>query len=292
MNEELPITMIPVEKIHVLNPRSRNKKKFSQIVGSIANLGIKKPIKVSRRSENRDDAGYDLVYGQGRLEAFISLGQTTVPAIVVDVPREDRLLMSLVENLARRTPATMELVREVEALQQRQYTAAQIAKKIDISKSYVAGILRLLKNGERGLLRAVDRGRIPVHIAVEIATADDTGVQKALSEAYEKKMLTGKALMQARKIIEQRRSNGKVFGLGGRRIAPNQPSSSEALVRAYNHEAERQRVLIRKAKACETFLLFLVSALQQLFKDDEFRKLLQDETLDSLPKNIAERIWR
>lgn len=91
------IQMIPVAEIRVLNPRARNKAKFLEIVGNISKLGLKKPIAVSRRGT--DDGGYDLVCGQGRLEAYFALGQTEVPAVVVVVPREDRFIMSLVENI-------------------------------------------------------------------------------------------------------------------------------------------------------------------------------------------------
>ena len=61
------IRMIPISAITVLNPRVRNKKIFNELVTSIAHLGLKKPITVSERS---DQSGYDLVCGQGRLEAF------------------------------------------------------------------------------------------------------------------------------------------------------------------------------------------------------------------------------
>jgi ParB family chromosome partitioning protein len=258
-------------------------------VKNISSIGLKKPITVSRRAESKDNGQYDLVCGQGRLEALADLGETMIPAIVIDVPKEERLLRSLVENLARRTPTTMELVRQIELLRERNYSSKQIAQKIAVHRSYVAGILRLLKNGEKGLLQAVDKGRISVHIAVQIAASDDTEVQQALTEAYEKKQLTGKALMQARKIIEQRKSRGKSFVGRGQRTSTNQ-SSSQSMVRAYNQEADRQRVLIRKAKACETFHIFLVGAFRQLFQDKEFIALLQSESLDTLPKSLADRI--
>ena len=41
------IQLIPIEKIKILNPRVRNKKKFQEIISNISNLGLKKPITVS-----------------------------------------------------------------------------------------------------------------------------------------------------------------------------------------------------------------------------------------------------
>ena len=115
MNDE--VIMIPIAEIHILNPRHRDQKKFEVIVNSIKTLGLKMPITVSLRAEN-EPAGlkYDLVCGQGRMEAFIALGHLEIPAIVVEITKEERLIRSLVENIARRYPATMDLIREIERL--------------------------------------------------------------------------------------------------------------------------------------------------------------------------------
>src|SRR6267142_5289050 len=92
------VQMIPVGAITVLNPRSRNKRVFQDLVTSISHLGLKKPITVAER---RDRSGYDLVCGQGRLEAFTELGQNEIPAIVIEASHDECFVMSLVENLAR-----------------------------------------------------------------------------------------------------------------------------------------------------------------------------------------------
>jgi ParB family chromosome partitioning protein len=85
-NERSPtIEMIPIEQIAVVNPRGRGKVKFKQIVDNIATLGLKKPITVTpRRNRNGGPQQYELVCGQGRLEAFQALGQREVPAFVVN----------------------------------------------------------------------------------------------------------------------------------------------------------------------------------------------------------------
>lgn len=62
------VQLIAVSDISVVNPRIRNKKSFRELVENIAALGLKKPITVTRRAE-RESKTYDLVCGQGRLEA-------------------------------------------------------------------------------------------------------------------------------------------------------------------------------------------------------------------------------
>lgn len=44
------VEMLPVELIRVLNPRERNQRGFESIVESIRNVGLKKPIVVTRRA--------------------------------------------------------------------------------------------------------------------------------------------------------------------------------------------------------------------------------------------------
>ena len=117
MTEPVPeIVMVPVHSVNVLNPRSRNRKVFNELVTSISHLGLKRPITVSRRAGT---AVFDLVCGQGRLEAFIALGQKEIPAVILDVEEEDCFVMSLVENLARRQHSPLELVEEIGALKKR-----------------------------------------------------------------------------------------------------------------------------------------------------------------------------
>ena len=88
-NDRIRVTLIPVDRIRVLNPRDRDKKRFQEIVDSIKKVGLKQPIKVTRLNGLGDEAEYGLVYGQGRLEAFIALGQKEIPAIVADLSEED-----------------------------------------------------------------------------------------------------------------------------------------------------------------------------------------------------------
>jgi ParB family chromosome partitioning protein len=283
------VQMIPIEQIHVLNPRVRNKRKFEQIVDNISHLGLKRPITVSRRKNKGDETKYNLVCGQGRLEAYCALGQTEIPVIVVDFSEEECLLMSLVENLARRQHTTIDLVREIGELKKRGYNYSDIAKKTDLHAEYVRGIVRLLERGEERLLIAVERGLIPISIAVEIAASDDEGVQRALHQAYETKKLRGRKLINARRLIEQRKTRGKSWRRGIS-FKGSKGISAHALVRAYTMETERLKQMVKKAKLCEARLFFVMSAIKKLHADENFINLLRAESLDSLPQYIADRI--
>lgn len=149
MTDVAEIRLIPVNDITVLNPRARNKRVFQELVTSIEHLGLKRPITVSQRPGR---SRYDLVCGQGRLEAFIALGQEQIPAVLIDAAEEDCFVMSLVENLARRQHTPLELVRAIGSLRERGYSHSEIAAKVDYSTEYVGAICHLLENGEEKLI--------------------------------------------------------------------------------------------------------------------------------------------
>lgn len=282
------VRMIQLSQIHVVNPRERGKKKFGKIVANIAKLGLKKPITVSHVAGKNGDARYDLVCGQGRLQAYVELGQTEIPAIVVEGTKEDLLLMGLAENLARRKHTTVELVWAISKLKENGYSHTEIARKTDLDVTYIRGILQLLAKGEERLLQAVEKGQLPVSIAISIATSDDKAVQRALQDAYERNDLRGKSLLRARRLIESRRARGKKPRGGAR--ATQDAVSADDLLKAFQSETTKQKMVVQKAKICETRLLFAVSALRQLFQDDHFVTLLRAEGLDSLPQFLAQQI--
>ena len=154
------------------------------IVANIREVGLKKPITVVRRKEpDPEGKQFDLVCGQGRIEAFVALGETTVPAIITEATREDQFLMSLVENIARRPPSKRDITREVRSLREREYSVTDIAKKLGMERIYIAGIVSLVEHKEVALIEAVEAGRLPISVAAEIATGKDAEISQALSES-------------------------------------------------------------------------------------------------------------
>ena len=280
------VTMIPTSQVRLLNPRARNKAKFSEIVNNIAAIGLKKPITVAPRAE--EPGAYDLVCGQGRLEAFEALEQTEVPALIRNVTKHDCFIMSLTENLAKRPSTSMDLVREIQSLRQHGYTHEEIAGKVGISGGYVCMLLRLIDKGEDRLIRAVENGQIPIAVATEIATSDDASIQQSLADAYTSKQLRGKALLLARRLVEERRD--RKAGTGAPR--PRTKFTAEKLVSTYQKECRRQKRLAKAARVTELRLVFVANALKRLLSDENFVNLLRAEKLDSMPEYLADAVRR
>ncbi|MGA1806144.1 MULTISPECIES: plasmid partitioning protein RepB C-terminal domain-containing protein [Sphingobium] len=282
------VEMIPIDRVTVVNPRLRNKKVFKGIVENIAEVGLKRPITVTSR-HGEDGPLYDLVCGQGRLEAFRQLGQTEVPALIVPADQEDCLVASLVENCARRQHQAVDLLQDILGMRERGHSDNEIAAMTGLSTNYVYIVGRLLERGERRLVAAVEAGYLPM--ALEICEADDQGVQAALHKAYEENLLRGRALIAARRLVEVRKRSGKAAKLN-RLVGKSAATTPEGLVKAFQEDTERKRMMIRKTEATRNRLVFIVEALSQLSNDEGFVALLEDEGLSTIPTSLADRIQK
>ena len=93
--------------------------------------------------------------------------------------------MSLVENIARRPPSNRDLIREVRELSQRKYKPDDIARKLGLDRKYIYGVVHLIAHSQP-LIAAAEAGRIPISVAVNIASGNDHEVQQALAEAFKR----------------------------------------------------------------------------------------------------------
>lgn len=287
---ENEVMMIPVQSVRVANPRVRDRRKFELIVRSISEQGLKRPITVREaKADGKGQAAYDLVCGQGRLEAFIALGQAEIPAFVRKMTKSDGLIASLVENIARRRARAIDQMRMIQWMHDQGNSLAEIAHKTGLAEKYLQGILKLLAQGEERVLDAVLHGRLPITIAVQIAAADEEGAQRMLHEAYERGAMKQVSLSSFRRLLEQRRCFGKDYS-NDSRIRNRRRTTTDGLIMAYKQETQRQKLMVRKAQACESRLLSLTAAFKALYADENFTTLLRAEDLDTLPKFLLERV--
>lgn len=287
--DALKVEAIPIDRIDVPNPRVRNRASFDQLVKSIAAVGLKRPITVAPKVGDNDGGRFDLVCGQGRLEAMTALGERMIPAVVQDVIEEERMLRSVVENIARRQHRPLELLKEIGVLRGRGYADREIADKTGLSVTYVQAISTLLDHGEGRLITAVEMGRVPLTVAMEIAGAGAADAQEALERAYQSGELRGQKLVEAKRILAQRAQGHKGVRTTGAKRSGGR-DAPRAMMQAYRREAERQRLLIKRAEVVHGYLLNLTTSMRQLLADEGFRTLLRAERMETLPRVFAELI--
>ena len=68
------------------------------------------------------------------------------------------------------------------------------------------------------------------------------------------------------------------------------PTTPNAVLQAYRDDADRKQILVQKAEATKGTLVFITEALRSLFGNEHFVALLRAEHLDTLPRNLANRI--
>ncbi|WOE42078.1 ParB/RepB/Spo0J family partition protein [Acinetobacter chinensis] len=282
------IYLIPISQIEILNPRDRNEKVFAEVVESIRTVGLKKPITVTKNLGRNHP--YQLICGEGRIKAFLQLGEIEIPARIIDVSKEEALIMSLVENIARRQHRAMEFLSCIERLSDLGYDKNEISKKTGLAPVYIQGIITLLKNGEERLLYAVEQKKIPLSIALKITTTANNNVEmrEALQDAYESGELKGHQLLQAKKVLERRQLVGK--NLCHTPHSKTNKISAHDVVKTYQKEVERQQNFIKRATHMQERLTFIIGALSHLRKDENFFNLLRAESLDNLPQYLDEQL--
>jgi ParB family chromosome partitioning protein len=287
------VALIPISQIHILNPRTRNKKVHRELIENIKTVGLKRPITLSRKASPQGPLNYDLVCGQGRLEAFLALEAKEIPAFVIDAVEEDCLVMSLVENVARRHHRPIDLMNEVGRLKERGKSDADIANIIGTTASWVSMIVGLLERGEEKLLSAVETGLIPLSMATDIARSTESDIQNVLTDAYERG-IKGKKITKLRHLLELRAKRDKLVrgsSLGAGSQNKKKRITPADLRRLFEREAERQRLMVKKAAFTHDRVVFAIQAIKDLLSVSDFEKLLYTEHLNSLPKLIQARLW-
>jgi ParB family transcriptional regulator, chromosome partitioning protein len=290
MNKQLShrhIEWVPIAQINVLNPRARNGRIHQQIIDSIQKAGLKRPIVISRRRSTQDGFRFDLVCGQGRIEALQRLSCTEIPAFVVDADPKQCLMLSVVENVARRHHRPIDQMREIGELRVRGHTDKHIAEMIGVSPSWVNMICHLLDNGEERLLDAVERELIGLDTAINVSRGSSAEIQNFLLDEYNKG-LKGKKLARVRQLVEQRLARRKHASselLGKRRVRAPRASADE-LRRLYKEETEHEQQLAAKARVADRSVTCAVVALRELLADDGFRKLFLSEELHLMMPHV------
>lgn len=137
------ILKIKTENIEAnpMQPRGRiDHGALEDLINSIKEHGILQPLIVSRSG-----SGYTLIAGERRLRSAKILGLKTVPAIVRDTSRQEKLEIALVENLQRKNlNAIEEAMAYKKLVDEFNLNQDSVAKRVGKSRETVSNTLRLL----------------------------------------------------------------------------------------------------------------------------------------------------
>lgn len=156
-----------------------------ELAESIRQHGILQPLIVTKNIKQTgrgQETEYQLVAGHRRLEAAKLVRLPYVPAIIRDSTAQQKLELSLVENLQRTDLNAMERAQAFKKLQEEfDLTHEEIAKKVGKSREAVSNTLRLLNLPEL-IQQALRQGKISEGHARSIAGIKNSAAQMALYE--------------------------------------------------------------------------------------------------------------
>lgn len=271
--------MIPVDKIKVINSRKRDEQQFALNVQSIEANGQLKDIRVNDKFLAKSGY-YELICGEGRLIAHQRLTRTHIRAEIVTCTRKQAYLESLVENLARSRPGTMEFARELKSLHDEGWSHEQIAQIACRTPEYIRQYIRLVENGEERLIQGVEQGVFPISFAILVASSDESAIQNVLMDAFDRGIVNCQNFAKARVIINSRlerrhRSNGQ--GTPG-------DYTVTTLTSDIANTTQAKESYVREAQDKETRLFALLDGLTMLWKDGDLAALLEEEGLSKRPE--------
>ena len=270
--------MIPVDKIKVINSRTRDEAQFALNVQSIDAIGQIKDIRVNDKFLHKEGF-YELICGEGRLIAQKRLGKTHIFAEVVTCTRKQAYVESLVENLARSRPGTMDFARELKRLRDEGWDFERIATVACRSVEYVRQYIRLVENGEERLIHGVEHDVFPISFAVLVAQSDDANVQNVLMDAFDQGIVTSSNFAKVRAIINARVDRRK--RKGGARLSGEYTVAT--LTEDIASTTQSKESYVREAQGKESKLFGLLDGLATLWKDSDLVQLVQSEQLDKRP---------
>jgi ParB family chromosome partitioning protein len=158
---------------------------------SIRQNGIIQPL-VVRRSAN----GFQLIAGERRWRAAQKAGLHKVPCIVKEVPEENLLEMSLIENIQREE---LNPIEEANAyrnlLESRSLTQEEVAHRVGKERSSITNALRLLKLPTE-IQKSVENEDLSMGHARALLSIESAEVQVKLARRITEKKLSVRATEQ------------------------------------------------------------------------------------------------
>lgn len=162
---------------------------LSELAASIKEHGILQPLIVSKT-----DSGYELIAGERRLKAAKKIGLKTVPAIIRTPTEQQKLELSMIENIQRHNLNPIEEATAYQKLNDHfGMTHEQIAKKIGKSRASVTNIIRLLELPQE-IQEGLEKEKISVGHAKVLLEIDDENRQFALYQKIVRQNLTVREL--------------------------------------------------------------------------------------------------
>lgn len=203
-----PLAQIRISKT---NRKRFNITKLNELAASIKAKGVAQPILIRPVPATADEPQtYEIVAGERRFRASIIAGLTVIPAMCRELSDMEALELQILENLQRDDPHPLEEAEGYERLMMKHgYNADQLAERLDKSRSYIYGRLKLCALNIEVREQFLDNEeQLPASTALLIARIPVPALQtKALNEILRPNGLANSEPMSHRRAKEWLQQN-------------------------------------------------------------------------------------
>ncbi|MCX6554992.1 MAG: ParB/RepB/Spo0J family partition protein [Candidatus Aminicenantes bacterium] len=197
MRTKTPVTRnIPIEKIitNQLQPR-KDMGDLKELTESIREKGIIEPVIVRPK-----DGHFEIVAGERRFRAAKQAGLSEVPCIEHDIPDNEALELSIVENIQRKDLNVFEQAQSIMSLAEIYgYTHEEIAVKIGKSRVTVSELLRITDLPIEIRQKCLEMGINSKTFLLELTKLEDPLKMGVILEQYNQNSFSRDKIKQQRK---------------------------------------------------------------------------------------------
>jgi ParB family chromosome partitioning protein len=197
LRTKTPVTRnIPIEKIIVnqLQPR-KDMGDLTELTESIREKGIIEPVIVRPK-----EGHYEIIAGERRYRAAQKAGLSEIPCIEHDVPDNEALELSIVENIQRKDLNVFEQAQSIMSLAEIYgYSHEEIAKKIGKSRVTVSELIRITDLPSDIKQKCLEMGINAKTFLLELTKLEDPEKMATILSQYSKKSFSRDEIKQQRK---------------------------------------------------------------------------------------------
>ncbi len=202
------IRNIPIDKIvtNILQPR-KDLGDLEGLAQSIKELGIIEPIIVRTR-----DGKFEIIAGERRFKAAELAGLNEIPCIEHEVPDNEALEITIIENIQRKDLNLFETAFSLKSLNDIYgYTHQDIAQKIGKSRVTVTELIRITELPPDVVKRCLELNITSKTFVLELSKLKNREDMLEMLKMYDKKPFSRDAIKEKRKEIYKNKDKKPVF---------------------------------------------------------------------------------
>ena len=182
------VLSIKIDQIKVNEDNARktfNQESIDSLGESIKLYGVLQPLVLIKRENH-----YEIVAGERRFRAAKSVGLKEVPAIIKDLSKKDKDMVSMVENIQREDLNPYEEAQAyTNIMKDYKMTQAELSELLGKSRTYIANMVRLLKLDDF-TIKELENGNITSSQARALLAIDDILLRKDYLDKLARKEIT------------------------------------------------------------------------------------------------------